>query len=151
MSKIYDQVNADLKTAMLNKDQVRVMTLRSMRAAFDLSQNEKNAKVFDDAKAIQVLGKLKSQRVEAASLYAKGNRPELVAKEEAEAVIISEYLPAEATLTQISDFIFQALHEVEHSIGPVINTVKAKLIEVNLTYDGGKLSGLVRTTLDQLK
>lgn len=151
MSKIFEQVEADIKTALKQKDTLKLEALRGIKTAFVAAQTEKNAKPFDDAKAVEVLTKLKKQRNEAALLYAKGGRLDLETNELAEAEVISEYLPAEASLTEVSNMVLQSLQTCDHNMGVIIKDVKAKLVAANLSFDGGRLSGIVKSTLDNLK
>lgn len=149
MSKIYNQVVADLKQAMLNKDSAKVIALRNIKTAFDLSKNEKNAKEFDDVKAVQVLTSLKKQRNDSIELFTKGNRPELVAKEEAESVIISEYLPSEVSEEQLIELVKDSIASMSApNMNIIIKDVKSKLQILNLIADGAKLSNLVKSSLN---
>ena len=93
-----DDFTAQLKTAMLAKDAPRVSTLRMITAKLkdtDIASRPKGIdKIPDDEILAMLRGMVKSRR-EAVDLYRQGNRPELVAKEEAEIAVIESFLPAQ--------------------------------------------------------
>ena len=93
-----DDFTAQLKTAMLAHDAPRVSTLRMITAKLkdtDIAARPKGIdKIPDDEILAMLRGMVKSRR-ESVDLYRQGNRPELVAKEEAEIVVIEAFLPAQ--------------------------------------------------------
>ena len=95
-----DRLFEDLKDAMRQGDELRRSTLRMVRAAI---QNEEIAqgKRLDDAGVINVLQRLGRQHQESISQFQQGNRPDLVAKEEAELAILQEYLPQQMSRDDI--------------------------------------------------
>jgi uncharacterized protein YqeY len=93
-----EDFTAQLKTAMLAKDAPRVSTLRMITAKLkdtDIAARPKGVdKIPDDEILAMLRGMVKSRR-ESVDLYRQGNRPELVAKEEAEIAVIESFLPAQ--------------------------------------------------------
>ena len=97
---IRDQINNQLKTAMLNKDKDQTSTLRLILAAIkdrEIIERANNKSVEDDV-IIDVLSKMVKQRMESADIYKKNERLELAKKEEYEISIIRNFMP-----TQLSD------------------------------------------------
>ena len=95
---LFDKISADIKTAMLARDKVRLETLRGIKKEF---LEAKTAKGSDgnlaDDQATKILAKMAKQRRETAEIYASQNRPELAENELAEAAVIEEYLPRQLT------------------------------------------------------
>src|SRR5579875_2953724 len=86
----------ELKTAMKAGDAPRVSTLRMILARLkdvDIAARPKGIdRVPDDEVLAALRGMVKSRR-ESVDLYRKGNRQDLVAKEEAEIAVIEGFLP----------------------------------------------------------
>ena len=91
--KINKQFNIELKS----KNKTVVSTLRLVLAAIkerDIANRTSGKKEeIKDQEIIKVLQKMKKQRQDAANLYKKGERLELLAAEEAEIKIIDTFLP----------------------------------------------------------
>jgi len=91
---LFDKISADIKSAMLAKDKVRLETLRGIKKEFLEAKTAKGAEgVLTDDHATKILAKMVKQRRETATIYAEQNRPELAENELAEAAVIEEYLP----------------------------------------------------------
>src|SRR3954452_168489 len=86
---LLDSVKGDLTTAMKAGEKERVDALRLV-----LSELQKAAKEGSDAE-LAVLRRERKRRLEAASAFRDGGRPELPDGEEREAELIGGYLPAE--------------------------------------------------------
>lgn len=91
---LFDKISADIRTAMLAKDKVRLETLRGIKKEFLEARTAKgaNGELTDD-NATRILVKMAKQRRETAQIYTEQNRPELADNELAEAAVIDEYLP----------------------------------------------------------
>jgi uncharacterized protein YqeY len=124
---LFNQINNDIKSAMLAKEKEKLEALRSIKAAFLVANTEKGAsgELTDDA-AIKIIQKLVKQRKDSAELYKTNNRPELCDKEMAEAAVIEQYLPA-----QLSDT------EIESAVKAIVNQVGAQGPQ-----DMGKVMGM---------
>lgn len=95
---LFDKISADIKTAMLAKDKVKLEALRGIKKEFLEAKTAKGAEgqLGDDA-ATKILVKMVKQRRESARIYQEQNRPELAAAEMAEVAVIEEYLPKQLT------------------------------------------------------
>jgi uncharacterized protein len=103
---LFDQINEDIKKAMLNKEpKDKLEALRAIKAAFLLAKTEKaNVDLTPDLE-LKILNKLVKQRKESADIYNQQNRPELYEKEIAEAKVIEAYLPAQMSVAEIENVI----------------------------------------------
>ena len=100
---LFEKISADIKSAMLAKDRVRLETLRGVKKELLEAKTAPGADgTLTDEAATKILVKMVKQRKESAEIYSGQNRPELAADELAQAAIIEEYLPrqlSEAELT----------------------------------------------------
>lgn len=91
---LFDKISADIKSAMLAREKVRLETLRGIKKEFLEAKTAKGASgELSDDQATKILAKMAKQRKETAVIYTEQNRPELAANELAEAAVIEEYLP----------------------------------------------------------
>ena len=87
-----DQINADIKTAMLARDKDKLAALRDIKSKLLLEATAGTGEVTDEAAAKIVL-KLYKQRIDTYELYIKEGREDLAADEIAQAEVIKEYMP----------------------------------------------------------
>lgn len=93
MGKLFNQINEDIKKAMLSQEKDRLEALRSIKSAFLLAKSENAQHELTDEKELTILQKLYKQRIDSAEVYKTNNRTDLAEKELKEASVISEYLP----------------------------------------------------------
>jgi uncharacterized protein YqeY len=111
-----DRITEDMKTAMRAKDAPRLLTIRGLLAA--LKQREVDERIeLDDAAVVAIVDKLVKQRKDSIAQFTAGNRPDLVAKEEAELRILEGYLPARLGADEIAAEVAALVAEVGAS-GP---------------------------------
>ena len=99
-ANLKQKLETDLKQAIRAGDNVRRSTVRLVMAAI------KNAEIaqqsaLDDPNILGVIAKEAKQRHESIEAFKQGNRPDLVAQEEAELAILQEYLPEAMTRDEI--------------------------------------------------
>ncbi|NIO09838.1 MAG: GatB/YqeY domain-containing protein [Deltaproteobacteria bacterium] len=84
----------DLKTAMREKAELRLSTIRMIRSEI-LYRDKEHGKEAGEEDIIKLLQSMVKKREEAAEQYAKGGRAELAKKERDEIQIVQDYLPAQ--------------------------------------------------------
>lgn len=110
MSALKDRLRADLTTAMKTRDDVRSSTLRMVLTAITNAEVAgKEARELSDDDVIGVLSTEAKKRREAATAFADGGRPEMAAKEQAEAAVIADYLPAQLSAEEIATLVADAI------------------------------------------
>ena len=99
---LFDRISADIKSAMLAKDRVRLETLRGVKKEFLEAKTAKGADgtLTDDA-AVKILVKMVKQRRESAEIYSSQNRVDLAGDELAQVAVIEEYLPKQLSDEEI--------------------------------------------------
>ena len=102
---LLERITTDLKTAMKSGDRPRVDVLRFVLAGLQGAEKDKYAKApgvaLTDEEAVAVLQKEVKRRREAIELFKKGNREDLVSKEETDLAVIAEYVPKELSAEEI--------------------------------------------------
>jgi len=130
MPGVRERLNEDQKTAMREKAQLRLSTIRMVRSEIQYKDKE-HGKETSEEDILKLLQSMVKKREEAAELYTKGGRDELATKEREEIRIIHDYLPA-----QIDD---EALRQ----------TVNAAIAETGASSikEMGKVMGLLTKQL----
>ena len=107
-----EKIQAELKNAMKQKDELRTSVLRMLLSDLKYAQIEKRA-ALDDADSIQVVRRAIKKRKESIDLYEKGGRPDLVQKETAELKILEEFAPAELDETTVRKKVEEVIAELQ--------------------------------------
>ncbi len=101
----------DLKQAMRSGDKVRVSVLRLVMAAIKNTEIARKEDL-EDADILGIIAKEARQRRESIDAFKLGNRDDLVAQEEAEIVILQQYLPQQMSREEISVEARRVIEEV---------------------------------------
>jgi uncharacterized protein YqeY len=148
--EIKSKIEEGLKAALKQRDTVRVSILRMLLAAIKNKEVEKIRALTEDEFYALVKTSVK-QHLESIESFKKGNRQDLVDKEEKELEILSEFLPAALTDDELSKEIEGAIVILEAKNQKDMGKVIKHLME---KYPGrivGKvLSGLVLKRLSSL-
>ena len=110
---LFEKISADIKSAMLAKDKVRLETLRGIKKEFIEAKTAKGGDgTLSDDVATKILVKMVKQRKESASIYASQNRADLSESELAEAAVIEEYLPKQLSDEELTAELQKIIAEV---------------------------------------
>ena len=147
-----EQLMADLKEAMLQRDEVRKRTIRSVIAAIKLAETELDASgqrvSLQDDDILGVIAKQARQRQESIVEFQKGARLDLVAEEEAELAILQTYLPQQLTREEIEIEAKQVIDEVGASgLGDIGKVMKPLMARIKGRADGRLANQVVRELL----
>ena len=145
---LLDTIQKDMVEAMKAKEEVRLGTLRMIKAA--LKKHEVDSmKPLDEATEMQVMSTLIKQRRESADMFRKGGREELAAGEEAEIKLIESYMPATASRQEMEEAVAAAISETgatsPKQMGQVMKAAQARL--AGKRVEGKELSELVKGKL----
>lgn len=127
-----DQINSDIKKAMLAKEKDKLEALRAVKSALLLAQTEKGKdKAVSANEEIAMLQKLVKQRKDAAEIYAKEGRKELADNEMFQAKIIQTYLPEQISENELEQIIKEIIIELNaqsvKDMGKVMGKATPKL------------------------
>jgi uncharacterized protein YqeY len=139
---IVDEIKADLQGAMRAGEKEKVGALRLV-----LSELQKAAKEGGDDE-LAVLRRERKRRLEAAGAYRDAGREDLAGGEQAEAELISGYLPAELSDEELRTIVEQAVRDSGASSAKDMGAaMKQAMAAVDGRADGKRVSGLVRASL----
>jgi uncharacterized protein YqeY len=147
MSALKDQLTNAMKEAMRAKDQHRLTVIRMALAS--LKQVEVDERIeLDDARVLAILDKQIKQRIDASTQFRDAGRTDLADKEDIEATILREFMPAALSQDEINAAIDAAIAEVGESgmqaMGKVMAILKPQL---QGRADLGAVSGQVKQRL----
>lgn len=146
---LLDQIQTDLKNALLDHDEVKVSTLRLLLSEIKNKEIAKGASLSDED-VISVVQKEAKRRKEAAAGFRLGNREESALQEEAELQILSAYLPAQMSNEELTKIVSDTINELGitsvSDMGKVIGAVMGK---VKGGVDGGTVSTMVKERLSK--
>jgi len=108
---LQEKVAADLNQALKGGVKARVSALRLVKAGVKNAEIDKGAPL-DDAGVIDVIVREVKQHRESIAEFARGNRQDLVAKEEAELATLLEYLPKQMSREEVVEAARQVMEQV---------------------------------------
>jgi len=143
-----DKINTEITAAMKAKSQVRLSSLRMLKAAIMNKEVEKK-RDLDDAEVLQVVAALVKQRRDSIDQFDKAGRADLVDKETSELKVLEEYLPPAASADDIAAAVAAAIAETgatsPKDMGKVMKAVMPKL--AGKSADGRAVNEAVRRSL----
>jgi len=130
MDLLTDRIKEDMKASMKGGDKARLGVIRLILAA--IKQVEVDERIqLDNDRVILVLDKMLKQRRESIRQFADAGRHDLVAIEEAEILVIQDFLPqalSEAEIdAMVSDAVTESGAESVKDMGKVMGLLKAKM------------------------
>jgi uncharacterized protein YqeY len=142
-----ERLDEDLKSAMRAKDSLRMNTIRGLKSAVKYREIEL-MKPLDDAGILGVASTEIKRRRDSVEQYRAGNRPDLADKEEAEILLLQDYLPQQLTAVELEAKVDEVIARVgargPKDMGAVM---KALLPDVQGRADGKVVSELVKQRL----
>lgn len=144
-----DQIDQDLKSAMLSGDKTLAETLRGIKSAVlnvEIAEGKREAGLSDDD-MVKLLSKESKKRQESADLFKQGGNEEKAKAELTEKEVIAKYLPqqmSEEELDKIVDEVISQVGKDQSKMGQIIGQVKQK---AGPTADGGTIAKTVKEKL----
>jgi uncharacterized protein YqeY len=143
------QIDNDIKAAMLAKNKEELTALRSVKSLILLAETDKGAtgEISSDVE-MKLLTKAAKQRKESAEIFLKEGRNDLAQKEQFELDVISRYLPKQMTEDEVATELKKIIEQVgakgPQDMGKVMGTA-TKLLAGKA--DGKLISDLVKKLL----
>ena len=145
-----EQIERDLKSALLAGDKTTAETLRNLKSAIlneAISQNARDTGLSDEH-IQKILVKESKKRQEAADLYTQGGSQDRADAELAEKAIIDGYLPEQLSESEVAKIVQQEIavagRPTMQDMGKIIGAVKAK---TGGQADGALIAKLVKEGL----
>lgn len=152
MNTTKQQIEIDLKQAMLAGNKTLVTTLRGLKSAIlyaEVASGDRDAGM-DEQAVIMLLQKEAKKRQESAELYAKGGSDDRRDAELAEKKIIEKYLPTQLSEAEITGIVEEVIKNINASsiqqMGQVMSAVKGCLGPM---ADGSVVARIVKERLSQ--
>ncbi len=144
-----EQITEDMKNAMRAKEAAKLGTIRLLTAA--MKQKEVDERVdLTDTMVLAIIEKMIKQRKDSISQFEAGGRQDLADIEKAELVVLSAYMPAALSETEIAAEVAAAIAQVNpagpQDMGKIMAILKAKLAG---RADMTMVSGLVKAALNK--
>jgi uncharacterized protein YqeY len=147
---VKQQIDSDIKTAMLAGDKVLVTTLRGLKSAIlyvEVAEGARDEGLPED-KVISILQKEAKKRQESADLYEQGGNTEKQQAELTEKTVIEKYLPKQLSEEEIGAIVDDVIGATGangmQAMGQVIGAVKAK---AGAAADGSVIARIVKEKL----
>ena len=143
------QIDNDIKKAMLAKNKEELEALRSIKSLILLAETEKGGGVDISAEAEnKLLMKAAKQRKESAEIFEKQDRRDLADRELLQLDVINRYLPKQLSEEEIKNAVLGVINEVNakgpQDMGKVMGVATKKLAG---QADGKLISELVKKLL----
>ena len=133
---IVDDVTTEMKSAMKAKDQIRLNTLRLIRAEFANAQIQQRVESLSDDQAQVVLRKMGKMRQDSIQMYESNGAPERAQAEQAELDVINTWLPQMADEDTTRQWVQEAITSVgsKDNVGKIMGALmKAHKMELDGT------------------
>ena len=144
------QIDAELKQAMRDKDEVTKLTLRSLKTALTEARKAKGRNELDEDAVMAVIQREAKRRRDAAEAYDQAGRTDLADKERAELTVLEPYLPQQLTDEELEAVVRDVIAE-----GGATSTRNMSLVmsttmpRVAGRADGKRVSKTVRRLLSK--
>ncbi len=111
---LISKIDAEIKQAMLQKQEARLRGLRAIKAALLLAKTEKGAsEELSEEAEVKAVQKQIKQRKDSIEIYKQQNREDLAKIEEEEVAVMEEFLPKQLS----ADELRAAIQELVNSLG----------------------------------
>jgi uncharacterized protein YqeY len=145
---LIEQLTRTIAEAMKARDQVRLATVRMLKAAL-MNREVERGRPLTDVEELQVVAMLVKQRKDSIDQFGRGGRQDLVDKETAELAILETYLPPVVEAGEFERIVTEAIAETgattPKDMGRVMKAVMARVAGAQV--DGKAVSELVRKKL----
>jgi uncharacterized protein YqeY len=147
--QLEEQIQADMKAAMLAKDQPRLEAIRAIKSVLLLLKTSPEG--LTEESAIKALQKEVKKRRETAEIYTTQNRPELAEVESFQAGIIETYLPKQMSEDEVREILKTIITQTGAAspadMGKVMGVATKQLAG---KADGKMISSLVKDLLSKV-
>ena len=138
--KLTEQIDADIKAAMIARDEIKKLALRGIKKEIIEARTAPGSTgEVSDEDVVKICAKMLKQRKDSANIYVQQGRPELAENELAEAAVIENYMPkqlsAEELEAELSKIIAQTGAQGPKDMGKVMGVASKQL--------AGKVEGRV--------
>ena len=138
-----------VKSSMKERNKERTSTLRMAISEIKKDEIDKQTELSAED-SIKILQRMIKQRKESSSQFSDAGRNELAAKEDAEILILEEFLPEQMSESEIEALVIEAIQttgaQEPKDIGKVMGSLKSK---ISVNADMGLVSKIVKNRLQK--
>lgn len=131
MSELSNQINEDVKSAMLAKEAVKLNALRQLKSAIKRFEVDNPGQDLTDEKVMSLIAKQIKQRHESIEQFEKANRSDLVDIEKAELETLESYLPKQVGDEELQSIVQSVVSENQlaskRDFGKAMKLIQEKL------------------------
>lgn len=142
-----DDLMADLKDAMKEKNVIKKNTVQMVRAAI-LQIEKDQGIVCDDAKIVDIIAKEVKGKKDAIEEFKKGDRQDLIDQTNEEIKVLEVYLPKQLSKEELTEVIKKVISDLGASsmkdMGPVMKEAKNR---IGAASDGRAINEVVKSLL----
>ena len=138
-----------VKSSMRERNKERTSTLRMAISEIKKDEIDKQTELSAED-SIKIIQRMIKQRKESSSQFSAAGRNELAAKEDAEILILEEFLPEQMSESEIEALVIEAIQttgaQEPQDIGKVMGSLKSK---ISVNADMGLVSKIVKNRLQK--
>ena len=160
---LLDKLQADLRKAQLNRDEVRISTLRLLLSEVknrEIALRQSSPQTsLSDGDVINIIQRELKKRKEAAEGFRSGGREDSAAKEELEAKVLADYLPQQMNNEELTKLVSDTISEAcqlalvngseKPSLQDMGKIIRSVMEKAKGRADGGAVSALVKEKLSK--
>jgi uncharacterized protein len=146
--EIREKILADIKSAMVSKDTVKLNTLRFLNAAIKNKEIDSRPTPLTADDVMAVVKKLVKQRKESIEQFQTAGRNDLVDAESAELKVLEAYLPAQMSREQIEAVVAEVIAATgAKTIKDMGTVMKEAMARTAGSADGKMISEVIKSKL----
>ncbi len=142
-----EKIDSDLKTAMKEKNEIKLSTLRMLKAAIKNKEIDKK-QALSEPEILDIIQKQVKQCRESIAEFQKANRQDLLNKETAEIAVLEQYLPKQLTEAELKVMVQKAIQttgaKAKTDIGKIMKEVMPQIAG---RADGKQVNQIISTLL----
>lgn len=142
---------AELKTAMLAKDEAALRSLRAVKAAILLAKtSEGGSGELKEEDEVKLLQKLVKQRKDSLEIFQQQGRNDLAQKEQEEIAVIEKFLPKQLSANELKEIISKIIADTgASSLADMGKVMGAATKQLSGKADGKAISAIVKELLSK--
>lgn len=146
--EIREKILAEIKSAMLAKETVKLNTLRFLQSAIKNKEIDSRPNPLTEKDVMDVIKKMVKQRKESIEQFSAAGRMDLADQEKAELKVMEAYLPAQMSADQVTAIVVEVIAalgaKTAKDMGPVMKEVMARTAG---QADGKMISETIKSKL----
>jgi uncharacterized protein YqeY len=143
---LIEQIDADLKQALKEKNEIVLSSLRNLKAALGNAEIEKKQPLTDD-EALTVLAKKVKQHKDSIESFTKGDREDLAKHEIDQMAVLQKYLPAQMSESEVEAIVKKVIADLNATSADFGKVMKLVVAKVKGRADGSLISKFVKEQL----